>query len=85
MKLMSKLAHMVNIPKIRFVLLCSWKELAHFSLHQIFRWSNQEEWDGLSVWHVWGKGGVHTRFWWRNLMERELLGDPGVDGRIILR
>jgi hypothetical protein len=30
-------------------------------------------------------GEVHTRFWWGNLREREHLGDPGIDGRIILR
>jgi hypothetical protein len=28
--------------------------------------------------------GVY-RFWWVNLRERDHLGDPGVDGRIILR
>jgi hypothetical protein len=27
----------------------------------------------------------YTRFWWGNLKEREHLGDPGIDGRIILR
>jgi len=26
-----------------------------------------------------------TVFWWENLKERGHLGDPGVDGRIILR
>jgi hypothetical protein len=26
-----------------------------------------------------------TAFWWRDVREREHLGDPGVDGRIILR
>ena len=26
-----------------------------------------------------------TWFWWRNLKERDDLGDPSVDGRIILR
>jgi len=32
-----------------------------------------------------GDRGVPTRFWWRNLRERHNLGDPDVDGRIILR
>jgi len=31
------------------------------------------------------KGEVYTGFWWGNLRERDHLGDPGVDGRIILR
>jgi len=29
--------------------------------------------------------GAYTGFWWRNLRERDHLGDPGVDRRIILR
>ena len=32
-----------------------------------------------------GGGKVSTGFWWGNLRERDLLGDPAVDGRIILR
>jgi len=32
-----------------------------------------------------GRGEVCTNFWWGNLRERDHLGDPGVDGRIILR
>jgi len=30
-------------------------------------------------------GEAYTGFWWGNLNERDHLGDPGVDGRIILR
>jgi hypothetical protein len=30
------------------------------------------------------EGEVYTGFWWGNLRERDLLGDQGVDGRIIL-
>jgi len=32
-----------------------------------------------------GRGEGYTGFWWVNLRERDHLGDPGVDGRIILR
>ena len=31
-----------------------------------------------------GRGEVHTRFWWRNLRERDRLEDPSID-RIILK
>ena len=33
--------------------------------HQIlFGWSNQEEWDGQGMWHVWGTGEVYSGSWW---------------------
>jgi len=32
-----------------------------------------------------GGGEAYTGFWWGNLRERDHLGDPGIDGRIILR
>ena len=31
-----------------------------------------------------GRRQAYTRFWWENLRERVYLGDPGLDGRIIL-
>jgi hypothetical protein len=37
------------------------------------------------MWHVKGTGDVHTEFWSEDLMERDHLEDPGVDGFIILR
>jgi len=32
-----------------------------------------------------GRGGAYTVFWWENLRERNHLGDPEIDGRIVLR
>jgi hypothetical protein len=34
---------------------------------------------------VWGTGEGYKRFWWGKLRETDHLGDPGVDGIIILR
>jgi hypothetical protein len=34
--------------------------------------------------YVWGRGAVHTGFWWGDLSEGVHLEDPGIDGRIIL-
>jgi len=33
----------------------------------------------------WGRGEVHTGFWWGNLRERDHLVDKAVDVRIILK
>jgi len=30
-------------------------------------------------------GETYAGFWWGNLRERDRLGDPSVDGRVILR
>jgi len=38
------------------------------------------------MWHVWGRGDACASFWWGNLRESTTGGgDPGADGRIILR
>jgi hypothetical protein len=39
------------------------------------------------AWHEarMGRRETYTGFWWGNLNERDRLGDPCVDGRIILR
>jgi hypothetical protein len=31
------------------------------------------------------RGEVYTGFWWGNMRERDRLGEPGLDERIILR
>jgi len=36
------------------------------------------------VYHLCGRGEVHTEFWWGNLRERDQLEDPGLDGRTVL-
>jgi hypothetical protein len=34
---------------------------------------------------VWGRGQACTGFWWGNLRARDHWGDPGEDGRIIVK
>ena len=45
---------------------------------RIMRWAGHVERMG-------GRGEACTGFWWGNLRERDHWGDPGADGRIILR
>jgi hypothetical protein len=35
--------------------------------------------------HVWGRGEVHTGFWWANLRERDHLEHLSIDGKVILK
>jgi hypothetical protein len=37
------------------------------------------------MWHVWGTGEVHMRFWSGDLKERDYLEDLGRDERILLK
>jgi hypothetical protein len=34
---------------------------------------------------MWGRGAAYAGFWWGNLRETDHLGNPGIEGRIILR
>jgi len=45
--------------------------------------SRRIRWAG-HIAHIWEKR-AYTGVWWGNLRERNHLGDPGLDGRIILR
>jgi len=33
----------------------------------------------------WGTGKLYRGFWWGCLREKDHLGDPGIDGRVILK
>jgi hypothetical protein len=37
------------------------------------------------MWHVWGKGEVHTGSWWGSIKGRDHSENLGVGGRIILK
>jgi hypothetical protein len=45
--------------------------------------SRRMRWARHVAWMGWGE--ACTGFWWGNLRERVHWGDPGIDGRIILR
>jgi hypothetical protein len=37
------------------------------------------------MWHVYGRGEVHTGFWWENLAVTDHLEGLSLDARIILK
>jgi hypothetical protein len=47
-------------------------------------WSNRGEWDGPSMWHVWGAREVNTGVLGGKLRERDLFKNLGVYGPLIL-
>ena len=64
---------------------CFSNDLWGFSQSAAKIWSNQEDWDGRVMWHVWERVQVHTRYQWGNLKEGGYLNDRGVDAWIILK
>jgi hypothetical protein len=68
-----------------------WRKLHNEKLHDLYSSptfvrvikSRRMRWAGHAA--LMGRGEVCTGFWWGNLKEREYCGDPGLDGRIILR
>jgi len=49
----------------------------------IFVWSNQDEWDGLDMWQVWGERSVRVLV--VKPEAKRLLGRPDIEGTIILQ
>jgi hypothetical protein len=37
------------------------------------------------VWYVWQRRGMYSKFWWRNLKDRNHLEVVSSDGRIIIK
>jgi len=40
---------------------------------------------GVGVRHVWGRGEMHTGFWWGNLEEKDHLEDQSIGWTVILK
>ena len=67
-----------------------WRKLHNEQLHDLYFAhkivrvikSRRMRWAAHSAY---GRGEAYIGFWWGNLRERDLLGDPDVDGKIILR
>jgi hypothetical protein len=80
---MSKFCNIIII--IIIIIIVLWEELHDLYFLPSIVWvikSRRVRWAG----HVAReRGEAYTGFWWGNPREREHWGDPGVDGRIILR
>ena len=68
-----------------------WRKLHNEELHDLWSLPNivnliksrRMRW--AVTWQEWGRGGVHTGFWWGDMREGDHLEDLGVDGMIILK
>ena len=64
--------------------------MLHFNIkwiYFVYLWfiSNQGEYDGQDMWHIWERRVINTEFWWTNLNKNGHLEDLGIDGRMILK
>jgi hypothetical protein len=62
-----------------------WRKVHNEELNDLYSSPNIVQVNRWGMYHVWGRGEAYTGCWWGNLRKRDHLGDPGVDGRIILR
>jgi len=58
-----------------------WPIIGTIDLLNLLWWSDQEEWGSPTMWHIWGRGEAHKRFWLEKQRERKHLDDVGVDGK----
>jgi hypothetical protein len=77
--------HLVATPRMKHINVVLYWQSADFVWLNIAVRILQDSVKGvINTCYEW-RGEVQSRFWWGNLRERDHLGDPGVDGRIILR
>jgi hypothetical protein len=67
-----------------------WRKLHNEELNDLYSLPNivpviKSRRKGRAGERVSGRGEAYTGFWWGNLRERDHLGDPAINGRIILR
>jgi len=64
-----------------------WRKLDNEELNDLYSSPNiaLAELDGTGMFRTWGRREVPIGFWWGNLRERDLLEDPNIARRIILR